>query len=176
MWEKATYCLNENVVMKKTEKQHVGAHVGVKRLQATGCDIGICTVHTGSCNTAIQETSSKTITMIPLFAKQKITWMQSCTQSSWNMNHLSLRAFENVDTVDVEVTSEKRFQPMLFMDQTRGATSSSFRGGAIFMNFHLMTSSCLFNRGTTFSRICSDMFFSQHFRKWKRVSLNQAHN
>ena len=31
---------------------------------------------------------------------------------------------------------------------TRGATSSS----AIFMKFHSMTSSCLFNRGTTFSQ------------------------
>ena len=27
-----------------------------------------------------------------------------------------------------------------------------FGGGAIFMKFHLMTSSCLFNRGTTFSQ------------------------
>ena len=35
---------------------------------------------------------------------------------------------------------------------TRGATSSSFRVGAIFMKFHSMTSSCLFNRGTTFSQ------------------------
>jgi len=32
---------------------------------------------------------------------------------------------------------------------TRGATSSSFRG-TIFMKFYSMTSSCLFNRGTTF--------------------------
>ena len=35
---------------------------------------------------------------------------------------------------------------------SRGATFSSFRGGAIFMKFHSMTSSCLFNRGTTFSQ------------------------
>jgi len=34
----------------------------------------------------------------------------------------------------------------------RGATSSSIRGGAIFMKFHSMTSSWLFNRGTTFSQ------------------------
>ena len=36
---------------------------------------------------------------------------------------------------------------------TRGATSSSFWGRAIFMKFHSMTTlSCLFNRGTTFSQ------------------------
>jgi len=38
-------------------------------------------------------------------------------------------------------------------------------GGANFMNFHSMTSSCLFNRDTTFSQTVTDMFFSQHFRK-----------
>ena len=32
-------------------------------------------------------------------------------------------------------------------EAVRGATSSSFRGGAIFMKFHSMTLSCLFNRG-----------------------------
>ena len=37
-------------------------------------------------------------------------------------------------------------------DVIRGATSSSFRGGAIFMKFHSMTSWCSFNRGTTFSQ------------------------
>jgi len=31
-------------------------------------------------------------------------------------------------------------------------TSSSFRGGAIFMKFHSMTLLCLFNRGTNFSQ------------------------
>ena len=40
----------------------------------------------------------------------------------------------------------------LYIIQLRGATSSSFRGGAIFMKFHSMTSSCLFNRGATFSQ------------------------
>jgi len=34
----------------------------------------------------------------------------------------------------------------------RGATSSSFRGGGIFVKFHSMTSSFSFNRGTTFSQ------------------------
>jgi len=34
----------------------------------------------------------------------------------------------------------------------RAATRSSFRGGEMFMKFHSMTSSCLFNRGTTFSQ------------------------
>jgi len=38
-----------------------------------------------------------------------------------------------------------------FVCSSRGATSSSFRG-AIFMKFHWMTSSCLFNCGTTFSQ------------------------
>jgi len=58
----------------------------------------------------------------------------------------------------------------------RGATSSSFWGVAIFMNSHSMTSSCLFNRGKTFSHSVTDMFFSQHFRKWELISLNQARN
>jgi len=39
------------------------------------------------------------------------------------------------------------------MHQGRGATSSSFRGGEIFMNFHSMTSSCLSKRGTTLSHV-----------------------
>jgi len=50
-------------------------------------------------------------------------------------------------------------------DPCRGATSSSFRGG----NFHKLTFddvTCLFNSGTTFSQAVTDMFFSQHFRKW----------
>jgi len=46
--------------------------------------------------------------------------------------------------------------------------------GTIFMNFHSMTSSCLFKRGTTFSQTVTDMFFSQHFRKWELIRLNQA--
>jgi len=35
---------------------------------------------------------------------------------------------------------------------SRAATSSSFRGGAIFMKFHSMMSSRLFNHGTNFSQ------------------------
>jgi len=38
----------------------------------------------------------------------------------------------------------------------RGATSSSFRWGAIFMKFHSMTSSWWFNRATTFSQTVTD--------------------
>jgi len=37
--------------------------------------------------------------------------------------------------------------------------------GAIFMKFHLMTSSCLFNRGATFLQTSQIKFSSQHFRK-----------
>ena len=41
-----------------------------------------------------------------------------------------------------------------------GASSSSFRGGgAIFMNVHSMTLSCLFNRGTTSSQTVTDCYF-----------------
>jgi len=57
-----------------------------------------------------------------------------------------------------------------------GQPALHFRGGAIFMNFHSMTSSCLFNRGTTFSQTVTDIFFSQHFRKWELISSNQARN
>jgi len=56
---------------------------------------------------------------------------------------------------------------------TRGATSSSFRGGAIFMKFHSMTSSYLFNRGTNFSQTSKIKFSSQHFRKSELFSFNQ---
>ena len=34
----------------------------------------------------------------------------------------------------------------------QGRNQLFISGGAIFMKFHLMTSSCLFNRGTTFSQ------------------------
>jgi len=34
-----------------------------------------------------------------------------------------------------------------------------------------MTSSCLFKRGTTFSQTVTDMFVSQHFRKWELIIL-----
>jgi len=39
-----------------------------------------------------------------------------------------------------------------------------------------MTSSCLFNRSTTFSQTVTDTFFSQHFRKWELISFDQARN
>jgi len=48
--------------------------------------------------------------------------------------------------------------------------------GAIFMNFHKMTSSCLFNHGTTFSQTATDMFFSQHLQIWELISVNQSCN
>jgi len=38
---------------------------------------------------------------------------------------------------------------------TRGATSCLFRGEQ-FMKFHSMVSSCLYNRGTTFSQMVTD--------------------
>jgi len=45
-----------------------------------------------------------------------------------------------------------------------GAQPALHFGGG---NFHelSMTSSCLFNRGTTLSQTVTDMFFSQHFLK-----------
>ena len=51
------------------------------------------------------------------------------------------------------------------MSESRGATSSSFRGGAIFMKFHSMTSSCLFNCGTTFSQTVTDIVLFATFPK-----------
>jgi len=47
---------------------------------------------------------------------------------------------------------ELKKQQFFIIVGDRGATSSSFRGGGNFHKFHAMTSSCLFNRGTTFSQ------------------------
>ena len=58
------------------------------------------------------------------------------------------------------------------MSWDRGATSSSFRGGAILMKFHSMTPSFLFNRGTNFPQTSQIKFSSQHFRKSELFSFN----
>ena len=57
--------------------------------------------------------------------------------------------------------------------QPRGATSSSFRGGAIFTKFHSMTSSCLFNRGTTFSQTAT--YINNVFLPAETKSIVQRH-
>jgi len=56
-----------------------------------------------------------------------------------------------------------------FLSSQQGRNQLFISGRAIFMNFHSMTSSCLFNHGTTFSQTVTDMFFSQHFRKWELI-------
>jgi len=63
-----------------------------------------------------------------------------------------------------------------YIHHQQGRNQLFISGGTIFMNFHSMTSSCLFNRGTTVSQTVTDTFFSQHFRKWELISLNQARN
>jgi len=40
-------------------------------------------------------------------------------------------------------------------------------GGGFFMKFHSMTSSCFFNRGTTFSQTVTDKFFFATFPKMR---------
>jgi len=62
--------------------------------------------------------------------------------------------------------SKKRYNIEKHSSIVRVATSFSFRGGAIFMKFHLMTSSCLFNRGTTFSQMVTynNMYFCSQTR------------
>jgi len=40
-------------------------------------------------------------------------------------------------------------------------------GGAIFMNFHSMTSSCLFNGGATFSQTVTDKVLIATFSKMR---------
>ena len=57
--------------------------------------------------------------------------------------------------------------------QPRGATSSSFRGGAIFTKFHSMTSSCSFNRGTTFSQAVT--YNNNVFLPADKKSMVQTH-
>jgi len=49
----------------------------------------------------------------------------------------------------------------------RSATSSSFRGGSIFINFHSITSSCLFNGGTTSSQTVTDIVIFATFPKMR---------
>jgi len=44
------------------------------------------------------------------------------------------------------------------------------------MNFHSMTSSCLFNRGTTYSQTVTDKVLFAIFPKMKVVSFDQARN
>ena len=58
----------------------------------------------------------------------------------------------------------------------QGRNQLLISGGAVFMHFHSMTSSCLFNRGTTFSQTVTDMFLSQRFRKWELISFKQDRN
>jgi len=58
--------------------------------------------------------------------------------------------------------SECRFSFVAKMLQGRNQLFIS--GEAIFINFHSMTSSCLFNRDTTFSQAVTDLR-SQHFQK-----------
>jgi len=55
----------------------------------------------------------------------------------------------------------------------RGAASSSFRGGAIFMKFQPMTSSCLFNRCTTFSLTVTDKVPFAAFPKMRTFQFYQ---
>jgi len=46
-------------------------------------------------------------------------------------------------------------------------------GGAIFIKFHSMTSSCLFNRGTTFSQTVTDKVLFAIFTKMRTLQVNQ---
>ena len=63
---------------------------------------------------------------------------------------------------------------VLGMRLHQGRNQLFISGEAIFMNFHLLTSSFLFNHGTTFSLMVTDMFFSQRFWKWELIGLNQG--
>jgi len=56
----------------------------------------------------------------------------------------------------------------------RVATSSSFRGGGIFMKFHSMKSSCLFNHGTTFRKPWQ-INFSSHISKNENFTVLKSH-
>jgi len=53
----------------------------------------------------------------------------------------------------------------------RGTTSSSFQGGAIFMKFHSMTSSCLFNCDTIFSQTVTDKVLFATFPKMRNFQF-----
>jgi len=90
------------------------------------------------------------------------------------------KARKSVDTMrnnlDGDVTKSYRMNTQfmfecvlcwLTLGSSRGATSSSFRGGAIFMNFHLMTSPCLLNRGTIFSQTATDKVIFATFPKMR---------
>jgi len=64
-----------------------------------------------------------------------------------------------------------RFVGCLEWIKARGTTSSSFRVGAIFMKFHSMTSSCLFNSGTNFSQTVTDEVLFATFPKMRTFSF-----
>jgi len=71
------------------------------------------------------------------------------------------------DEPEIDFFLRMRQQKLCYIVQEshRGAQPALHFGGGNFMNFHSMTSSCLFKRGTTFSQTVTDMFFSQRFRK-----------
>jgi len=56
-----------------------------------------------------------------------------------------------------------------------GAQPALHFGGAIFMNFHSMTSSCLLNRGTTFSQAVTDKVLFATFPKMRTFQFYSGH-
>jgi len=75
-------------------------------------------------------------------------------------------------TASYFVTHGSSVHAVWYMHRNRGATSSSFRG-AIFTKFHSMTSSCLFNRGTTFSQTVT--YNNNEFLPTDTKSIVQRH-
>jgi len=69
--------------------------------------------------------------------------------------------------VNVLKEESKSFYRLLEISRNRGATSSSFRGGEIFIHVHSMTSSCLFIRDTTFSQAVTDKVLFATFPKMR---------
>jgi len=59
---------------------------------------------------------------------------------------------ENKITPNRTLIQELKTKSSISYDWSQGRNQFFISGGTIFMNFHSMTSSCLFNRGTTFSQ------------------------
>ena len=64
----------------------------------------------------------------------------------------------------------------IYTDWIRGASSSSFRGGGNFHELSFDDVIVLIQLWYNFSQTVTDMFFSQHIRKWELISFNQACN
>jgi len=73
--------------------------------------------------------------------------------------------FEPTPPFGIAFTSYFLQKVLSVTGQTGAQPALHFRWGAIFMKFHLMMSSCLFNHGTPFSQMITDKVLFARFLK-----------